>query len=333
MMDCCNPDKGFFYGYCEHCKKDITFHISCNGKMCSRCGKRYVNNWVKNARNKVPNEMHRLVTLTVPADLRPILKDNWKLLKIMQDSAAQTIKEVAELTLKRKGLKVGILVGLQTYGQDLKFNPHLHCLVLERVQYKGKMLNFNYIPKKLLNKKWQYIVITNLAKADINPEDKHKIHEMFQQYPLGFVTDVGKRGMNGIAVIRYIARYVRHPPIANSRLLYENGKVLVKCKSKRGRQFYVEFTVNEFISRLLAHIPPKNFKLVRWYGLYSRRQVRLTRKQSKQETIGLFLPGKKRHFKCPKCENPIEIDFIAPYEDKGPPSKHIIGNLLSDWIS
>ncbi|MDP2925396.1 MAG: transposase zinc-binding domain-containing protein, partial [Nanoarchaeota archaeon] len=50
MLDCCNPEKGFFYGYCENCKKEIIMHIKCNGKVCSRCGKQYVDRWVDKAK-------------------------------------------------------------------------------------------------------------------------------------------------------------------------------------------------------------------------------------------------------------------------------------------
>jgi len=117
--------------------------------VCSRCGRSYADNWVKKARKKVANGAHRLVTLTVPADLRPFLK-RWDLLKVLQDSAHETLQIVASKTLKRKKVKVGMLVGLQTYGQDMKFHPHLHCMVLEKVYVKGEELKFSFIPKKLL---------------------------------------------------------------------------------------------------------------------------------------------------------------------------------------
>lgn len=333
MLDCCNPNKGFFHGYCQHCDKQIIMHLKCNGKVCSRCGKYYVDKWVEKAKKKVLPEMHRLVTLTVPADLRPILEDRWDLLKILQDSAKQTLEEVAEKVCKKK-VKIGLLVGLQTYGQDMKFHPHLHCMLLEKAKYKNSLVNFKYIPKEMLNKKWQYVVLTNLLKADLFHDEKEIIHNMFDKYPNGFVTDVGKRSMKKSEVIRYLARYMRHPAIANGRIVgYDGKKVTIQCKDKQKRLYHVEFTVDEFISRLLQHIPEKNFKIVRWYGLYSRRDVRLTRKETKQETIWEALAGKKKRFRCPYCKNSIECELYLPEMDKGPPANQSLDKKLTDWIS
>ncbi|MDP3026505.1 MAG: transposase zinc-binding domain-containing protein, partial [Nanoarchaeota archaeon] len=90
MLDCCNPEKGFFYGYCENCKKEIIMHIKCNGKVCSRCGKQYVDRWVDKAKKKIFNEPHKLVSLTIPADLRSIFAGRWDLLQLLQDSAYET---------------------------------------------------------------------------------------------------------------------------------------------------------------------------------------------------------------------------------------------------
>lgn len=333
MLDCCNPNKGFFYGYCKHCDKHIIMHLKCNGKMCSRCGKYYVDKWVEKSKKKVLREMHRLVTLTVPADLRPILKNRWDLLKILQDSAKQAIEEVANKVFLRK-VRIGILVGLQTYGKDLKFHPHLHCMVLEKAKYKNQLLNFSYIPKDLLRMRWQSVILNNLLKADLLYSEKEIVHSMFDKYPKGFVTDVGKRSMNRSAVIRYLARYMRHPAISNSRISsYNSEYVTIKCRDKQKREYYIKFTIDEFISRLLWHIPEKNFKVVRWYGLYSRRDVRLTRKEAKQETIWESILGKKKRFRCPECKNIIEVELFLPNTDRGPPEYPRFDRELTDWIS
>lgn len=333
MLDCCNPSKGFFWGYCKHCDKHITMHLKCNGKVCSRCGKDYTDRWVGKAKKKVFNEMHRLVTLTVPADLRPVLKDRWDLLKVLQDSAKQCMEEIAVKVCKKK-VKIGILVGLQTYGKDMKFHAHLHCMVAEKAKYKDQAVNFCYIPKEMLRKKWQYVILTNLLKADICHEDRLIIHRMFDQYSNGFVTDVGKRSMKQSEVIRYLARYMRHPAISNNRIAsYDETKVVIKCRDKFRRQYYIEFTIDEFIARLLMHIPPKQFKIVRWYGLYSRRDVRLSRKETKQETIWESLWNKKKRFKCPYCKNPVEMELFLPEMDKGPPINIKLGERIIDWVS
>jgi len=317
MLDCCNPKKGFFRGICLNCEKEVILHIRCNGKVCSRCGRSYVDRWVEKAEKKLFKEQHRLVTLTVPADLRPILKDRWDLLKILQDRAYETIQIVASKTLRKKGkksVKVGMLVGLQTYGQDMKFHPHLHCIVSEKARYKNEFIDLKFIPKDMLRRTWQKVIVKNLCKEKISHKEKIIVQYMLELYPNGFVTDVGERSMNRREVVRYLARYMRHPAIANSRIIfYGRGIVLIRMRDKQKREYSKWFYVDEFIGRMIQHIPPKQFRIVRWYGLYSRRVVRLERKESKRrETISNFIRDGSRVFRCPECKCPLdEVQFVV----------------------
>ena len=84
-------------------------------------------------------------------------------------------------------------------------------------------------------------------------------------------------------------------------------------KDKQKREYSVWFTIEEFIDRLVKHISPKQFRIVRWYGLYSRREVRLERIESRgrQETISFFLHGKRKIIQCPKCNNPLKDVFYV----------------------
>ena len=330
MLECCNPDKGFFTGYCKNCNEDVSIHLSCNGKVCSRCGTKYINNWVRRARNKVAQDGHRLVTLTLPADLRRLLFHRWDLLKVLEDTAYQALQEAACKVLRRKNVKLGVLIGLQTYGQDMRFHPHYHCMMLERAYCNGEELKFNFIPRNLLRKTWQRLVVNNLCKADISHEQKALVCSMLDKYPDGFVTDVGSRSLNRIFVIRYLARYMRHPAMANSRILfYGRGKVVIKMQDKYKRNYSTWFGVDEFIFRVIAHISPKQFRVVRWYGVYSRKEVRLEREKVKQEIIIMNSDKKIRIFRCPRCENILSnVEFI----NIKPPDKIVLRNRLNYYM-
>jgi len=41
-----------------------------------------------------------------------------------------------------------------------------------------------------------------------------------------------------------------------------------------GKRHYVTMSVDEFITALLIHIPDKQFKTIRYYGVYHRRKKR-----------------------------------------------------------
>ena len=73
--------------------------------------------------------------------------------------------------------------------------------------------------------------------------------------------------------VNYLGRYLKRPPIAQSRLKHYDGTNVVfeflDHKDKRHKHFHC--TAFEFIERLIQHIPAKSFKMVRYYGVLSFR--------------------------------------------------------------
>jgi hypothetical protein len=59
---------------------------SCNGRICSSCGKRYTDGWSDRLQNYLFPVEHRHVVLTVPSILMPILRD-WNKIKLLMDSS------------------------------------------------------------------------------------------------------------------------------------------------------------------------------------------------------------------------------------------------------
>ena len=71
----------------------------------------------------------------------------------------------------------------------------------------------------------------------------------------------------------YIGRYMRRPAIALHRIEgYDGQHVTFSYHDKTdGQKKQETVTVEEFISRIIRHIPDEQFKTIRHYGVYSRR--------------------------------------------------------------
>lgn len=138
-------------------------------------------------------------------------------------------------------------------------------------------------PTKKLRKAWQYNVLTNLKKYfPSTPEIAKLIDKLFNEYD-GFYVYAKRRIRVPHKAIRYIGRYVRHPAIAESRIVEysprnDEDRVVfyyeMRKKDGSKERVYVKMTVFEFIEAIIKHVPDPNFKLVRWYGLYSRNKWR-----------------------------------------------------------
>ena len=72
-------------------------------------------------------------------------------------------------------------------------------------------------------------------------------------------------------MIKYIGRYIRHPAVAESRMVSYDGKhVVFWYEDDVDIRHYVTMDVEEFIHAMIDHIPDKQFKTIRHYGVYSR---------------------------------------------------------------
>lgn len=145
------------------------------------------------------------------------------------------------------------MVILHTFGKDMKFNPHLHVLTNCNLKFSCKF-----------NKIWRRIVLNNLKVIS-------------NRYYYGYYVWSEKRNLHPKKVVKYAARYVRHPAIANGRIIdYNKRGVTFYYKDNKDNEIFVTKGITNFITSLIQHIPPKQFKLIRYYGAYSRRQRKNT---------------------------------------------------------
>ena len=85
---------------------------------------------------------------------------------------------------------------------------------------------------------------------------------LFKKYNEGFYVYLPKesRVNKPGKIARYVARYVRHPAIANFRLYYYDGeKVVFWYQDHDGNMFYVDMFVEDFIYSVIGHIPDRQF--------------------------------------------------------------------------
>ncbi len=79
--------------------------------------------------------------------------------------------------------------------------------------------------------------------------------------------------------LQYIGRYMRRPAIGLNRIVDYDGKtVTFRYKDKISGEEKMETVTVEFIGRLIQHIPDEQFKLIRHYGIYSRRIKAISKK-------------------------------------------------------
>jgi len=316
VLGCGDPKNGYAEYWCLDCngaeRKVVPF--TCKSRFCPSCGKVYTDKWVEKIANEMVEVPHRHVVLTIPEELRPYFYWNRDALSILIDSAAEVLKSIVNERKKKLELTPGIIIVVHTFGGDLKFNPHIHALVTEGgLDKNGEWQPVTYFSYKALRKRWQHIVLKKFKKR-FGSEQKAKnlINKLYAQKKKGFYVHALNRIRDSRGVAKYIGRYMARPAIAESRIIsWNREEVVFWYKSKEtGKKEIVVLPILQFIGRVVSHIPEKQFKMVRQYGIYARTKRKDSRIAVKLWQVAETLKRKKIHSYIEKRKNqPRKITY------------------------
>lgn len=337
MLHCQDESNGYFVFYCPRCSVTKVVHLGCNSRVCTHCGKHFTDKWAAGVADGLFDVVHRHCVFTISDALWSVFRENRLLLKELMDCCIKAVEKTMRNKMGRN-VKPGIVAVLHTYGKDLKFNPHVHCLVTEGgAKINGEWVDVTFFPFELLRKYWQYAVLKMLKrKLPKTKESKQFIDSLFTKHSKGFYVRATDRIKSKEEIVRYIGRYIRHPAIAESRIdSYDGEKVTFHYIDNDDAKHFVTMTVEEFIAAVIGHIPDRHFKVIRYYGIYARQDRKNYKKVMSlasgygsiiQTTLPDYLH--KLTPRCDKCNNLME--FVC-YEPRKPPDERKFGTQITDW--
>ena len=102
---------------------------SCRDRHCPQCGAIKKEEWIEARRQELLPVKYYHVVFTLPHELNSLVMGHRKVLyKLLFDASAQTLLSFAK-DEKYLGAMPGIISVLHTWGQQLSFHPHIHCIV------------------------------------------------------------------------------------------------------------------------------------------------------------------------------------------------------------
>ncbi len=331
MINCGNEKKGYTQYKCPECGETKKVAFTCKSRFCPSCGKVYVDNWIEDFANRIINTKHKHMVFTIPESMRDIFLRNRKLLEILPKSAAEVMKSWCEGWNKKEKFMPGIVAVIHTFGRDLKWNPHVHVLMtLGAMGKSGKWRKIKYIPYDMLRKRWETVLLKNLEERIGKKKIKALKDAMYKKYGKGFYVYAKGEMKDAGGAAKYVGRYMGRPAIAESRIIRYDGEKVTFWYERHEDGKRVEETIDakEFIGRLIRHIPEKQFKMVRNYGLYSRRNQHKERLLKTIDEKKIEAKKKLRNWRfrimktygndpleCPKCKSKMIWDGI--YDGKG----------------
>jgi len=114
---------------CDSCGHTRISYNSCRDRHCPKCQAPQQAQWLAQRLERLLPVPYFHVVFTMPDLLNPLVLRNKKVVfKILFDAASQTLLQIAK-DPQHLGAEIGITAVLHSWGQNLLFHPHLHCVV------------------------------------------------------------------------------------------------------------------------------------------------------------------------------------------------------------
>lgn len=277
IINCGNPNFGYALYVCNHCGKFLKVPFRCKSRFCNTCGVKYAQDRALSMAKKSIRCQHRHIVFTMSNKLWLYFQKYRFLLDGLFDAASHAVLSWFYEINKSQDFKPGIMCTLHTFGRDLKWNPHIHMLCTEGGAGNTEVFRIiKHISFKALRYRWQKLILDYLSKnlpSHELPTFKKLKNELYKNYENGFYVYAKPDNISSInQTINYVVRYTGRPAMAQSRILNYDGTYVTYYYERHedGQRVEERIHVYDFIKLLIKHIPDKNFKVVRYYGLYAK---------------------------------------------------------------
>ena len=274
MIHCGDPSfGGAMYG-CPHCGKLKFVPFRCHSRFCPTCGNKYTMDRTTSMSFKLVNVTHRHCVFTIDENLREFFLKDRSLLDCLFHSVNSVITRMFFKMNKSKNFTPGFIMVLHTFGRDLKWNPHIHCLISEGgYSDDGFWCNVKHFDYTFLRNAFRTALL-NEMESKIGSSFKKVKAKCYREHQQGFYVYAKPNLCDPRIVVKYIGRYLGRPVIATSRIDKYDGEMVTFHYNRHEDEQYIEETIPamEFIQRLIRHIPEKHFKMIRYGGIYARHR-------------------------------------------------------------
>ena len=274
MIHCGDPSfGGAMYG-CPHCGNLKFVPFRCHSRFCPTCGNKYTMDRTTSMSFKLVNVTLRHCVFTIDENLSEFFLKDRSLLDCLFHSVNSVITRMFFKMNKSKNFTPGFIMVLHTFGRDLKWNPHIHCLISEGgYSDDGFWRNVKHFDYTFLRNAFRTALL-NEMESKIGSSFKKVKAKCYREHQQGFYVYAKPNLCDPRIVVKYIGRYLGRPVIATSRIDKYDGEMVTFHYNRHEDEQYIEETIPamEFIQRLIRHIPEKHFKMIRYGGIYARHR-------------------------------------------------------------
>jgi len=280
---------------CDCCGQIRISYNSCRNRHCPKCQSSKQAAWVEDLLETTLPVKHYHIVFTVPHQLNTVcMQDSQWFYGRLFASVWETLRQVG---YTRFGLETGAVCVLHTWGQNLSFHPHIHCLVpaagesvsgaLKTIGSSGKFL---YPVKQIslvFRGKLMETIEKQLKKRGLKEKYRPLLNAAWDKpWSVHCEPSLGKAEQ----VIKYLGQYTHRVAMTNQRIVGVDDNTVTfmhKDYADGAKQKPVTLNGVEFLRRFCQHILPHRFVKIRRYGIYSSRARAIRKKQNPKMEVSL----------------------------------------------
>ena len=328
-------------GYDEECPEGdyaTRRYYSCRHRSCPQCNGASNHDWLERIKERLLRCAHYHVIFTLPHEINELWCYNreWFSDRLFRD-AAESLRQLLR-DPRHLGAEPGMILAEHTWGRTLVFHPHVHCLLSagglrgERwVDTRRGYLVPGRALSVLFRGKWLSALNAALSLGELRfprGSDEGQVRALLKRIAKKrWNVRIEGKYAQGVGVALYLSRYLRGGPIGDHRLeSFTEGQVRFRYQDHRdGKHKILPLPTEEFLRRVLAHVPPQGRHRVRYYGLYrpqataAHALAQRALGQRRPSASALVAPS-RRAPSCPRCGNilqrrPWRWSKISLYKD------------------
>jgi len=336
---------------CDACGYGAIAYNSCRNRHCPKCQALAQARWINRRMERLLPTHAFHVVFTIPSELHGLaLVNREAIFDILFAAAAESLLELGR-DRRWLGAELGITSVLHTWTRDLRFHPHVHCVVsggglspegrewiaarpdfLFPVRVLGALFRGKFLARlvRLYDRSALRLDGPAAALADRArfARLKNKLHTtrwvVYAKRPFGGPEQV----------FRYLGRYTHRVGLSNRRLVSLDDRGVTF--RTHGEQT-ITLAADEFLRRFLLHVLPKGYVKIRHHGLMAASNVPtrlaaarrlldrdppsgppdVTRTPADFRELLLALTGVDLR-RCPRCgelamrRHPLPVTLVAP---------------------
>ena len=281
FLACGDLTQGFARIRCPQCRQEYLLAFSCRGRgFCPSCHQKRVLLFGERISKRVAARVpHRHYVFAIPIMLRAYFRYNRSLLHLLCAAAERSLRDYLRVVLHAPAGVPAVVMAIHTFGDFLRFHPHLHALVADGLFEPDG--SFRCAPSKMnlqpLEKLFAARLLAALRHKGLLTEERADRLRRWQHS--GFHVHQGRALRPGCErALRNVANYIVRNAFAREKIQIVEGyngrweSVVYRstADAKTGRTAETFHPV-DFIAMVTQHIPNHGAQMVRYYGWYSNK--------------------------------------------------------------